>query len=151
MRMLALFFCCLCHIMKVIPNSCATHALLSVLLNCENKIRLGDILTRLKQFTRSMNPEVLSFHTFVHKLISVYGGLRIFLSENVWVVINIDSNGSAGFVQDQAVDPWFDFESWRLEIFLYLWHSNVQWHWMNIFMVFVALWADVRCIIIKAV
>jgi len=49
---------CLFVWLKVIPNSCATHALLSVLLNCENKIKLGDILTRLKHFTRSMNPEV---------------------------------------------------------------------------------------------
>jgi hypothetical protein len=43
---------------QMISNSCATHALLSVLLNCENKIKLGDTLTRLKQFTKDMSPEV---------------------------------------------------------------------------------------------
>ena len=32
---------------QLIPNSCATHALLSVLLNCED-IDLGDLITRLK-------------------------------------------------------------------------------------------------------
>ena len=32
---------------QVIPNSCATHALLSVLLNCED-INLGTLITRLK-------------------------------------------------------------------------------------------------------
>ena len=32
---------------QLIPNSCATHALLSVLLNCDN-IDLGDLITRLK-------------------------------------------------------------------------------------------------------
>jgi ubiquitin carboxyl-terminal hydrolase BAP1 len=42
---------------QVIANSCATHALLSILLNCENKIKLGDMLTRLKHFTKDMNPE----------------------------------------------------------------------------------------------
>ena len=45
---------------QVIANSCATHALLSVLLNCENKIKLGDTLTNLKKFTKDMNPEVCS-------------------------------------------------------------------------------------------
>lgn len=32
---------------QMVPNSCATHALLSVLLNCPN-IHLGDTLSRLK-------------------------------------------------------------------------------------------------------
>lgn len=32
---------------QLIPNSCATHALLSVLLNCEG-VELGDIIQRLK-------------------------------------------------------------------------------------------------------
>ena len=32
---------------QLIPNSCATHALLSVLLNCEG-IELGTLITRLK-------------------------------------------------------------------------------------------------------
>ncbi|ESO02674.1 hypothetical protein HELRODRAFT_188801 [Helobdella robusta] len=42
---------------QVIPNSCATHALLSVLLNCENKVKLGSMLTQLKKFTSNMTPE----------------------------------------------------------------------------------------------
>lgn len=41
---------------QVVPDSCATHSLLSVLLNC-NKIYLGDTLTRLKQYTSNMSPE----------------------------------------------------------------------------------------------
>nr|C4A0D9.1 RecName: Full=Ubiquitin carboxyl-terminal hydrolase BAP1; AltName: Full=BRCA1-associated protein 1 [Branchiostoma floridae] len=41
---------------QLIPNSCATHALLSVLLNCP-QISLGSTLTRLKYFTRGMGPE----------------------------------------------------------------------------------------------
>ena len=42
---------------QLISNSCATHALLSVLLNCP-KIKLGRTLTKLKEFTRNMSPEV---------------------------------------------------------------------------------------------
>lgn len=38
------------------PNSCATHSLLSILLNC-SKIYLGSTLTRLKEHTRHMDPE----------------------------------------------------------------------------------------------
>lgn len=41
---------------QVVPNSCATHALLSVLLNC-SKIHLGPTLTRLKEHTKNMSPE----------------------------------------------------------------------------------------------
>ncbi|XP_025106985.1 ubiquitin carboxyl-terminal hydrolase BAP1-like isoform X1 [Pomacea canaliculata] len=41
---------------QIIPNSCATHALLSVLLNT-SKVHLGETLTRVKDFTRHMNPE----------------------------------------------------------------------------------------------
>ncbi|KAL8611305.1 hypothetical protein ACOMHN_013736 [Nucella lapillus] len=41
---------------QIIPNSCATHALLSVLLN-SNKVHLGETLTRVKDFTNHMNPE----------------------------------------------------------------------------------------------
>ena len=41
---------------QMVPNSCATHALLSVLLNCP-KIHLGDTLTRLKAHTVGMTPE----------------------------------------------------------------------------------------------
>jgi len=41
---------------QMIPNSCATHALLSILLNCSN-IHLGETLERLKEHTQGMNPE----------------------------------------------------------------------------------------------
>ena len=40
----------------MVPNSCATHALLSVLLNCPN-IELGATLSRLKLHTAGMCPE----------------------------------------------------------------------------------------------
>ncbi|XP_059153789.1 ubiquitin carboxyl-terminal hydrolase calypso-like isoform X2 [Physella acuta] len=42
---------------QIIPNSCATHALLSVLLNCDNKLKLGKTLNLIKDFTYSMSPE----------------------------------------------------------------------------------------------
>ncbi|XP_065368606.1 ubiquitin carboxyl-terminal hydrolase calypso [Calliphora vicina] len=43
---------------QVVPNSCATHALLSVLLNCsEADLHLGDTLSRLKSHTKGMSPE----------------------------------------------------------------------------------------------
>ncbi|XP_035785459.1 ubiquitin carboxyl-terminal hydrolase calypso-like [Anopheles albimanus] len=41
---------------QVVPNSCATHALLSVLLNCSD-IDLGTTLSRLKMHTKGMGPE----------------------------------------------------------------------------------------------
>ncbi|XP_053671269.1 ubiquitin carboxyl-terminal hydrolase calypso [Anopheles nili] len=41
---------------QVVPNSCATHALLSVLLNCSD-IDLGTTLSRLKVHTKGMSPE----------------------------------------------------------------------------------------------
>lgn len=41
---------------QVVPNSCATHALLSVLLNCPD-VHLGDVLSRLKAHTQYMCPE----------------------------------------------------------------------------------------------
>ncbi|XP_042736328.1 ubiquitin carboxyl-terminal hydrolase BAP1 isoform X3 [Lagopus leucura] len=41
---------------QLIPNSCATHALLSVLLNCNN-VDLGPTLSRMKDFTRGFSPE----------------------------------------------------------------------------------------------
>lgn len=41
---------------QMVPNSCATHALLSVLLNCPN-IHLGATLSRLKAHTSGMCPE----------------------------------------------------------------------------------------------
>ncbi|XP_072949261.1 ubiquitin carboxyl-terminal hydrolase calypso [Epargyreus clarus] len=41
---------------QMVPNSCATHALLSILLNCPN-LHLGETLSRLKHHTIGMNPE----------------------------------------------------------------------------------------------
>ncbi|RZF32031.1 hypothetical protein LSTR_LSTR007109 [Laodelphax striatellus] len=41
---------------QMVPNSCATHSLLSVLLNCPN-IHLGETLSRLKVHSSGMNPE----------------------------------------------------------------------------------------------
>ncbi|XP_019870870.1 ubiquitin carboxyl-terminal hydrolase calypso isoform X2 [Aethina tumida] len=41
---------------QMVPNSCATHALISILLNCPN-IHLGETLTRLKVHTHGMSPE----------------------------------------------------------------------------------------------
>ncbi|XP_024083085.1 ubiquitin carboxyl-terminal hydrolase calypso isoform X1 [Cimex lectularius] len=41
---------------QMVPNSCATHSLLSVLLNCAN-IQLGSTLSRLKGHTVGMDPE----------------------------------------------------------------------------------------------
>jgi len=42
---------------QIIPNSCATHALLSVLLNCNN-LKLGNLLSRLKTETNNFTPEM---------------------------------------------------------------------------------------------
>lgn len=41
---------------QMVPNSCATHALVSVLLNCPN-LGLGQTLHRLKQYSSGMSPE----------------------------------------------------------------------------------------------
>lgn len=41
---------------QMVPNSCATHALVSVLLNCPN-LGLGQTLNRLKQHSSGMSPE----------------------------------------------------------------------------------------------
>ncbi|KAK2098326.1 Ubiquitin carboxyl-terminal hydrolase bap1 [Saguinus oedipus] len=41
---------------QLIPNSCATHALLSVLLNCSN-VDPGPTLSRMKDFTKSFSHE----------------------------------------------------------------------------------------------
>uniref|UniRef100_A0A8C1RUM3 ubiquitinyl hydrolase 1 n=1 Tax=Cyprinus carpio TaxID=7962 RepID=A0A8C1RUM3_CYPCA len=41
---------------QLIPNSCATHALLSVLLNCSG-VELGMTLSRMKTFTKGFSPE----------------------------------------------------------------------------------------------
>jgi ubiquitin carboxyl-terminal hydrolase BAP1 len=40
----------------MVPNSCATHALLSVLMNCSN-LNLGSTISRLKEHTMGMSPE----------------------------------------------------------------------------------------------
>lgn len=43
---------------QMISNSCATHALISILLNCDDQgLNLGPVLTRLKEHTKVMNPE----------------------------------------------------------------------------------------------
>ena len=41
---------------QVIPNSCATHALVSILLNCPS-LHLGVTLTELQEHTRGMSPD----------------------------------------------------------------------------------------------
>ncbi|KAG1698543.1 Ubiquitin carboxyl-terminal hydrolase BAP1 [Nymphon striatum] len=45
---------------QVVPNSCATHALLSVLLNCDT-INLGETLTAFREYTSNMSPENKGF------------------------------------------------------------------------------------------
>lgn len=42
---------------QVVNNSCATHALLSILLNCDNSIDIGPTLLRLKGFSSALDPE----------------------------------------------------------------------------------------------
>ena len=42
---------------QIIVNSCATHALLSVLLNCPPSVQLGHLLSKFKTFTAGMSPE----------------------------------------------------------------------------------------------
>lgn len=42
---------------QIVPNSCATHALLSILLNCSD-IPLGETLSRLKTHTKGMSPDL---------------------------------------------------------------------------------------------
>lgn len=41
---------------QIVPNSCATHALISVLLNTDN-VDLGPVLTKLKEDTKGMSAE----------------------------------------------------------------------------------------------
>lgn len=45
---------------QIINNSCATHALLSVLLNCCD-LNIGHNLTKLKEFTKGLDPESKGF------------------------------------------------------------------------------------------
>ena len=40
----------------MIPNSCASHALLSILLNCDN-VKLGPVLEDLKMYSKGMDPD----------------------------------------------------------------------------------------------
>ena len=42
---------------QIVTNSCATHALLSVLLNCPPSVQLGQMLTKFKEFTAGLSPE----------------------------------------------------------------------------------------------
>ena len=42
---------------QIVTNSCATHALLSVLLNCPPCVELGELLTKFKAFTAGLSPE----------------------------------------------------------------------------------------------
>lgn len=42
---------------QIVTNSCATHALLSVLLNCPPCVELGELLTKFKVFTAGLSPE----------------------------------------------------------------------------------------------
>ena len=44
---------------QVVPNACATQALLSILLNCdESQVDIGPHLKNFKQFTETMSPEL---------------------------------------------------------------------------------------------
>jgi len=42
---------------QMIHNACATQAILSVLLNCEDKIQLGEILTEFRSFSTGLDPD----------------------------------------------------------------------------------------------
>ena len=42
---------------QVVNNSCATHALISILLNCDDSIDIGPTLLRLKTFSSALDPE----------------------------------------------------------------------------------------------
>ncbi|CAB4025562.1 Ubiquitin carboxyl-terminal hydrolase BAP1 [Paramuricea clavata] len=45
---------------QIIPNSCATHALLSVLLNCD-ELHPGETLSKLKEYTKGFDPETKGY------------------------------------------------------------------------------------------
>lgn len=42
----------------MIPNACATQAILSVLLNCGDKLSLGETLSEFLTFTKEFPPEL---------------------------------------------------------------------------------------------
>ena len=42
---------------QIVPNSCATHALVSILLNCPSYLPLGPSLTKLQSHVGGMDPE----------------------------------------------------------------------------------------------
>lgn len=42
---------------QIVPDSCATHALISILLNCPDEQLLGDTLSKLKVHVVGMDPE----------------------------------------------------------------------------------------------
>jgi Ubiquitin carboxyl-terminal hydrolase, family 1 len=46
------------HTLQVIPNACATQAILSVLLNAEDKLQLGSTLSDFLSFTRDFPPDL---------------------------------------------------------------------------------------------
>lgn len=52
-------------LLQVINNACATQAILSILLNCNNKdVSLGETLTSFKEFAQSFDPAVSGKNTF---------------------------------------------------------------------------------------
>ncbi|XP_059095955.1 ubiquitin carboxyl-terminal hydrolase calypso-like isoform X2 [Tigriopus californicus] len=53
---LVLLFYALSPLVKIVPNSCATHALVSILLNCPD-LNLGPTLENLKTHVSDMSPE----------------------------------------------------------------------------------------------
>lgn len=64
---------------QLIPNSCATHALLSVLLNCSN-VDLGPTLSRMKDFTKGFSPEVCH-RAFI---LATAGGTLVMPLHDIW-------------------------------------------------------------------
>lgn len=82
---------------QIIVNSCATHALLSVLLNCPD-LQLGPILTRLKSFCSGLDPETKGF--------SIANMVELSLAHNKHarpnVLLPLPSTGRKGAVLSSA-------------------------------------------------